>query len=89
MYRIIVMATSVVRVMKMGNIVPRVKIEPISLAFWVSMLTITPPSLPDVTTLPTPTCLKQFLAKEVNADYFTMLGARNNPFRCSSKSQTL
>ena len=32
------LGTSVVDVMKMGNIVPRVGIEPTSLAFWVSLL---------------------------------------------------
>ena len=29
----------------------------VSLAFWISVLTITPPKLPDITILPTPTCL--------------------------------
>ena len=41
----------VVGVMKMGNIVPRAGIEPISLAFQVSVLNISPPRLSDVTTL--------------------------------------
>ena len=41
------MATSVMGVMKMGNIVPRVGIKPISLAFWAIDLTITPSSDPD------------------------------------------
>ena len=40
----------------MENIAPRVGIEPTSLAFWVSVLTITPPRLTDVTTLQTPAC---------------------------------
>ena len=44
-------------VMNMGNIVPRAVIEPISLAFQASMLTITPHMLPDVTITPMPTCL--------------------------------
>ena len=44
-------------VMEMGNIVLRVGIELTSLAFQASVLTITPPRLCDVTTLPTPTCL--------------------------------
>ena len=44
-------------VMKMGNIAYRVKIESTSLAFQVIVLTITPPRLPDVTTLSTPTSL--------------------------------
>ena len=43
-------------VMKMGNIAPRVGIEPTSLAF--SVLAITPPRLPDVTALPTPTSIR-------------------------------
>ena len=35
--------------MKRGNIVPRARIEPASLAFRASVLTITPPKIPDVT----------------------------------------
>ena len=46
----------VVRVMKMGNM-PRIEIESTCLVFWVSVLTITPPRLHDVTTLSTPICL--------------------------------
>ena len=38
LYRLLVMDTSIVGVMKMGNIVPRAGIEPISLAFSVSVL---------------------------------------------------
>ena len=34
--------------MKMGNSVPRMRMEPASLAFHDRMLSITPPSLPDV-----------------------------------------
>ena len=34
--------------MKMGNIVSKVGIEPTSLAFHASVLTISPPRLPDV-----------------------------------------
>ena len=56
-YRILVMATSVMGVMKMGNIVPTAGIEPTSLAFRASVLTITPHRIPDVTTIPTPTYL--------------------------------
>ena len=41
----------------MGNIVLRAGLEPPSLAFESSVLTITPLSLPDVSTLLTPTCL--------------------------------
>ena len=52
-----VTATSVMGVMKMGNIAPRVEIKVASLAFQASVLAITSPRLPDVTTLPTPICL--------------------------------
>ena len=55
LYRILVKATMVVGVIKMGNIVSRVAIEPISLAFQASVLTIIPHRLPDVTTIPMPT----------------------------------
>ena len=41
-------------VMKMGSIVPRVGGDPTYLAFWTSVLTITPHRHLDVTTLPTP-----------------------------------
>ena len=54
LYRIQVTATSVMGLMKMGNIAPRAGIEPTSLAFQVNGVTITPPRLPDVTTLPSP-----------------------------------
>ena len=57
-----------VGVMKTGNIVPRVESEPTSLGFCDSILTITPPRLPDVTILPTPICLCCLLP-EVSADY--------------------
>ena len=57
LYRILVMATSLVGVMKMGNIVPKTGIDATPLAFQDIVLTITPSRLPDVTTLPTPTCL--------------------------------
>ena len=53
--------TMIMEVMKIGNIVPRVRTEHTSLAFWASLLTITSPRLPDVTTLPTPTCLDEAL----------------------------
>ena len=53
------MATSVVIVIKMVIIiVPTAEIKPTSLAFRASVLTISPHMLPDVTTLPTPTCLR-------------------------------
>ena len=41
---------------EMGNNVPRVGDDTTSLAFQASVLNITPPRLPDVTILPTPTC---------------------------------
>ena len=44
-------------VMKMGNIAPRAEIEPTSLAFRASVLTITPPRIPYVTTLSKPAYL--------------------------------
>ena len=43
--------------MKMENIVPRAGMEPTSLAFQASVQPITPRRLPDITTIPTPTCL--------------------------------
>ena len=52
-------------VMKMGNIVPRVGIEPTSFAFRDSVLTITPSRVPDVNIRPTPTCLCDFLRKKL------------------------
>ena len=52
-----VTAASVMGVIKIGNIVPRAGMEPTSLASLASVLTITPLRLPDVTTLPKPTCL--------------------------------
>ena len=53
-------------VMKIWNIVPRAGLEPTSLVFQVSVLQLHP----DVTAIPTPTCLMQLLASEVNADYY-------------------
>ena len=52
------LVTSVVGMMKMGNIVPRVKIEPIS----GQCATITPRRLPDVTTIHPHLLCMQFLA---------------------------
>ena len=46
LYMIMVTATCVVGVLKMGNTVPRVKIEPRSLAFCAQCATITPHRLP-------------------------------------------
>ena len=47
------MATLIVGMLKMGNIVSKARIEPTSLAFRASVLTITLPRLPDITILPT------------------------------------
>ena len=49
-----------------GNIVPKVGFKLTALAFQASVLL--PHRLPDVTTMPTPTCL---CASEVSADYYT------------------
>ena len=45
-------------VMKKGNIVPKAGIEPTFLVFCASVVTITPPRLPDVTTVCMPNCLR-------------------------------
>ena len=50
LYRIMVTAAIVVRVMKMGNIVPQAGIEHTIRAFWASMLTIMLPRFIVVTT---------------------------------------
>ena len=61
---------SVVGVMKMGNIVPRARIEHTSLAFRASVLTITPHRLPWCHHY-THNCLSMWLfASEVSADYY-------------------
>ena len=52
LYNIIVTATTVMGVMRMGNIAPRAGIEPTSLAFQVSVLTMTSPRHTDFTTVP-------------------------------------
>ena len=59
----------VVGVMKMGNTVPRVGLEPTSLAFWASVLPLHHVGFPDFTTIPTPTCLCSSLPQG-NADYY-------------------
>ena len=56
LYRIMVMTTSVVGLMKMGNIVPRAGTEPTS-GIVGQCATIAPYMLLDVSTVPTPTCL--------------------------------
>ena len=54
---ILIMAASVMDVMKIGNSVPRMVIETTSLAFWGSVLTITPQRFPDATALPMSNCM--------------------------------
>ena len=46
LYRIMVMATSVMSVMKMGNIVPRVGLKPTYLAFWAPHSSLMSPLSP-------------------------------------------
>ena len=62
--------TTVVGVIKMGHIVPKEGFEPTLLA---TVLHITPPGLPDVTTLSKATSLC-ILAREVSADHCTHHG---------------
>ena len=59
----------VMGVMKMGNTVPRVGLEPTSLAFWASVLSLHHVSFPDVTRISTPMSI-QLLSSEVSADYY-------------------
>ena len=47
----------VMGVMKMGSTVPRAGLEPRSLAFRASVLPLHHIGFPDITTMPTPTCL--------------------------------
>ena len=47
----------VLALMKMGNIVPRARIEHTSLTFWDSVLTISPSMLADITTVHIPVIL--------------------------------
>ena len=49
--------TTVIGVMKIGNISPKAGIEQISLASYASVLTMSPPRISDVTTVPMPTTL--------------------------------
>ena len=54
---------SVVGVMKIGNIVPRVEIEPTPLTFQASVLRVTHVCLPDVTIIHMPTHLNSSIAE--------------------------
>ena len=65
-------STSGIGVMRMGNSVPTVGIKSTSLAFWDSVLSITPPRLPDVTILPIHACLGDALSKR-SAQITTLL----------------
>ena len=51
--------------MKVGNIVSRAGIEPIPLAFWTSMLTITLTRLPEVTMLSMHCCIVAIVAPPI------------------------
>ena len=67
-------------VMKMGTISPKVGIEPTSLAFRYSVLTITLPRLPDVTTLPTPIYLRGSLPeRSVQTTIYTCIYIYTRP----------
>ena len=57
MHRILVTATSVMGVMKMGKMVPRVGFKPTFLTFRANVLPLHHIGFPNVTTIPTPTCL--------------------------------
>ena len=70
LYKIMIMATSVMDMMKMGNIVPRAGLEPSYLAFPASVL-----PLYHIGSLMSPLYTHahistQFLASEVSADYY-------------------
>ena len=59
--------------MKMGNTEPRVGLKPTSLAFPASVLTLHHIAFPDVTTIPTPTCLCSSPPQEVRPDHYTCM----------------
>ena len=65
----------------MGNTAPRAGIEPTSLAFWASVVAITQPRLPDITTIPIPTCLCSPLP-EVSVDYYNTILGSWRAFQC-------
>ena len=66
-----ILVATVAGVMKLGNTVPRVGLEPTSLAFSASVLPLHHVGFPDVTTIPKPTCVCSSLPSEVSADYYT------------------
>ena len=53
--------------------VPRADLEPTSVAFQASVLPVHHVGFPDVTTIPTPTCLRGSFASEVNVDYYIII----------------
>ena len=63
LYRIMVMAISVVGVMKIGNIMPRAGLKPTSLELRVSVLSLHQEGFPNVTAIPMPTCLQSSLSQ--------------------------
>ena len=67
-----VTATSVEGGMKMGNIAPRARFEPTSLAFRASVLAITLSKVPDVTTVAIATCVYSFFS-ERSVQFSTVL----------------
>ena len=52
-----------IKTIEVKIVVPRTGIETTSPVFQASVLTITPPRFPDVTVLPTPTCLSGSLTE--------------------------
>ena len=80
LYRIIVTATSVMDLMKMGNVVPRGGIEPTSLPFRASVLTITPCRFPFMS--PLCPCLPVYAAPCLRGQcsQLHLLGFASEPF---------
>ena len=69
------------RLMKMENVVPRAGTEPSGLIFWVSVQTISPGRLPDITILPTPTWLCSSLL-ETSVQTTTLVPQELKAFWC-------
>ena len=78
LYRIMVMATSVMGLMKMRNIAPRVGIEPTSLAFQANVLTVTQPRLHDDIALTIPTYLCSCLPERTVHTTIVISGSLQN-----------
>ena len=66
------MATSLIGVMKMGNIVPRAGLEPTSLAFWASVLPLHHLGPLMSPLYPHAHLSMWFFASEVSADYYSV-----------------